>query len=191
MTLREKRGMIVLLIVVIFFQIYRFNYRPNKMAVELERFPIVEVRRVELEKPVYRPRPIVRIQINAADSIEWQKLRGIGPVLAGRIVRYRTALGGFHSVEQVGEVYGLRDSVFQSIRGQLTLMGEVSKIHINRAEWRELIKHPYIDRRQTDAIVKYRKAERWIYGEADLVVNLLFDSVVAQKILPYLDFSFP
>ena len=43
-----------------------------------------------------------------ASTVEdWQKLRGVGPSFSKRIVKFRDRLGGFYSIEQVGETYGL------------------------------------------------------------------------------------
>lgn len=47
------------------------------------------------------------VEINTADSAMFEHLRGIGPTLAKRIVAYRSALGGFVSVNQIAEVWGL------------------------------------------------------------------------------------
>jgi competence protein ComEA len=52
------------------------------------------------------------VDINAADTTALIALPGIGSKLAARIVAFRNKLGGFHSVAQIKEVYGLRDSVF-------------------------------------------------------------------------------
>lgn len=57
--------------------------------------------------------------INLADSSQWASLRGIGPVLSQRIVRFRTAKSGFQSVEDVKAVYGLKEEVFSQIRPYL------------------------------------------------------------------------
>ena len=44
------------------------------------------------------------LDLNTADSTELQVLPGVGPVLASRLVRYRLLIGGFYSMDQVGEV---------------------------------------------------------------------------------------
>jgi competence protein ComEA len=62
-----------------------------------------------------RPKPIP-IDINTADTAAFISLPGIGSKLANRIISFRTKLGGFNSIEQIKEVYGLRDSVFQIIQ---------------------------------------------------------------------------
>src|SRR5215831_2320933 len=56
------------------------------------------------------------IEINSADSAAWVALPGIGPWFAHRIINFRDRLGGFVSVGQVAETYGLSDSTFQLIK---------------------------------------------------------------------------
>lgn len=57
----------------------------------------------------------VRIELNSADTTELKRLRGIGSVLSSRIVKYRARLGGFSSVEQLKDVYGLSEETYNSI----------------------------------------------------------------------------
>jgi competence protein ComEA len=47
------------------------------------------------------------------------KLDGIGPTLAKRIVEYRQAHGGFRSVDELKQVSGIGDRRFQSLRDAL------------------------------------------------------------------------
>lgn len=55
------------------------------------------------------------ISLNLADISAWQSLPGIGSVLAERIVKYRTALGGFSSKNQLLDVYGIDSVLFQLV----------------------------------------------------------------------------
>ncbi|RYY19288.1 MAG: hypothetical protein EOO04_22315, partial [Chitinophagaceae bacterium] len=96
------------------------------------------------------------IDINSADTSDWSKLPGIGPVLSQRIIKYRDRLGGFYSVLQVAEVYGLPDSVFNKIRPYLTKVAGVRKINVNEVTPDILEQHPYMKRHQARAIVDYR-----------------------------------
>jgi competence protein ComEA len=56
------------------------------------------------------------IDINAASATELEALPGIGPVLAGRIVQWRTDNGPFTSIEILGEVSGIGDSLLEQLR---------------------------------------------------------------------------
>ncbi|MEM6261803.1 MAG: helix-hairpin-helix domain-containing protein [Bacteroidota bacterium] len=66
-------------------------------------------------------RPIPPLAINEADSAEWTSMPGIGPVLSRRIVRFRAAKGGFSSVDELYNVYGLDSSVVDRIRPALSV----------------------------------------------------------------------
>lgn len=62
-----------------------------------------------------------KLNINTATAEEWKTFPGIGDAIANRIVKFRTSIGGFKTVEQVGKTYGLTDSVYQAIRPYLYL----------------------------------------------------------------------
>lgn len=61
------------------------------------------------------------ISINSATAAELEDLPGVGPVLAERIVQWRTANGPFRSIDELGEVSGIGDSVLGQIRTQARL----------------------------------------------------------------------
>lgn len=60
-----------------------------------------------------------KIDLNAATEEELQKLPGIGPVLAGRIVTYREEHRGFLSVEEIKDVSGIGDKIYAKIEPYL------------------------------------------------------------------------
>lgn len=103
-------------------------------------------------------RKVVAIDVNSADTTAFQSLYGIGSKLAARIVNFRTKLGGFYSIDQVGETYGVPDSTFQKIKQYLKLNeAGIRKMNINAATYEELNAHPYISAKLAFQIMKYRK----------------------------------
>ena len=56
------------------------------------------------------------IDINRADREELEKLPGIGPVLAERIIEYRASYGDFIEIEEIMEVSGIGEGIFSKIR---------------------------------------------------------------------------
>ena len=57
-----------------------------------------------------------KININTADAEELEKLPGVGPTLAERIVSYRDKNGAFSSIEELKKVSGIGEKKFAEIR---------------------------------------------------------------------------
>lgn len=128
----------------------------------------------------------VKISVNTADSAGWMALRGIGQKLAGRIVNFREKLGGFYSLQQVGEVYGLQDSVFQLIRPDLVLDSmPLRQLAINTASLEALAAHPYIRFAIARAIVAYRQEHGAFRSLEELASIHLITPGQLEKIRPY------
>ncbi len=60
------------------------------------------------------------INVNRADAVTLAALPGIGPVLAGRIIAYRTAHGPFAQVQDVKLVSGIGDAILAKITPYIT-----------------------------------------------------------------------
>ncbi len=61
------------------------------------------------------------ISINHCGQSELEKLKGIGPVLALRIIEYRRSHGLFQRLEDIKKVKGIGDKIFERIREQICL----------------------------------------------------------------------
>ena len=127
------------------------------------------------------------IDINEADSAQWEALYGIGPYLAKRIITFRESLCGFVSVEQVKETYGLRDSVFQSIKTCLTIEKTLKPcISINYTNQDGLSKHPYVRYKLARAICLYRENNGFFQHIEDLKKLPIMSDSIYDKLLPYI-----
>jgi competence protein ComEA len=127
------------------------------------------------------------IDINVADTTAWIALPGIGNKLATRIVNFRDKLGGFHSISQVGETFGLPDSTFQKIKQYLKLDNpETRKININTATPEELKAHPYIRYQLANPIIAYRELHGPFGNLEQLKKIMVITNEVFDKISPYL-----
>jgi competence ComEA-like helix-hairpin-helix protein len=139
------------------------------------------------------PRSYVRkeykpVEINSADTSELIALPGIGSKLAARIVLFREKLGGFCSVRQVGEVYGLQDSVFQKLVAYLRCDSQkIKKIDINNATKEQLAAHPYIRWKMADAIITYRNEHVSFMTANELQKIEVIDEEACRRLLPYID----
>lgn len=137
----------------------------------------------------YERSKLESIDINIADSMAFVSLPGIGPTLAQRIMRFRDNLGGFYSLNQLLEVYGIKDSVYQLIQPRLTCTVNVQKILINQADFNALNKHPYISYQEAKAIVNFRMQHSYFKQPADLLQLVLLNEQWLQKVNPYLSFE--
>ncbi|MEW1955232.1 ComEA family DNA-binding protein [Terrabacter sp. NPDC080008] len=61
------------------------------------------------------------VSLNSADVAALDTLPGVGPVLAQRIVDWRTEHGRFTSIDELGEVSGIGDKMLAQLRPKVTL----------------------------------------------------------------------
>lgn len=135
-------------------------------------------------KPKEKPQPF---NLNEADTTQLQKIYGIGSKLALRIVKYRDKLGGFVSIGQLHEVYGLDSVVVEKLVAASYLPDKpaVKTINLNSADEKTLAAHPYFGRRIASAIVAYRFQHGNFKSVDDLGKIPLIDKNNLGKVLPY------
>ena len=128
------------------------------------------------------------ININQADSFALRKLPGIGEKYSSRIVRYRNWLGGFHSKEQLLEVYGIDSTLLHTISPFIKLGGDsVRRVNINDCSFKDLSSHPYISYKLAKLMVKYRE-HHGVYSSIEELKNIpLIDEQLFRKIAVYLE----
>lgn len=64
------------------------------------------------------------VPLNRADRSALQKLPGIGPVLADRILRYRRRRGSFGTLEELKKVSGIGPATLSELRPHLRVSGD-------------------------------------------------------------------
>lgn len=57
-----------------------------------------------------------KVNLNTADETELMTIRGIGEARAQDIIAYREANGGFHSIEEIMNVPGIKEATFEKIK---------------------------------------------------------------------------
>ena len=67
------------------------------------------------------PAGTLKININKSDAARLMKLKGVGKVLAGRIIEYRSTNGSFRSVEELKKVKGLGQKLYEKIKYQVSI----------------------------------------------------------------------
>jgi DNA uptake protein ComE-like DNA-binding protein len=142
------------------------------------------------DKPVYPGKHFSSpeiIEINIADTTAFIALPGIGSKLAARIVNFRDKLGGFYSVQQVAETYGLPDTAFDKIKVFLQCNNpSVQQLNINTTDANTLKQHPYIRWNLANVIVQYRVQHGNFKSVDDLLQIAIITPEIFAKISPYL-----
>ncbi len=120
----------------------------------------------------------ISINLNSASASELEKLKGIGPVLSERIVKYRELLGGYISVQQLKEVYGIKPEVFD-VNRTFVFVDSVAlrKLDLNFLSVDELAAHPYINYKEARRIVDFRTKNGYISDKN----ILLSDSIIGEE----------
>ncbi len=61
------------------------------------------------------------ININTADENELQKIRGVGPAIAQRIIDFREQNGNFKSIDEIKKVRGIGEKTFEKMKDSITV----------------------------------------------------------------------
>lgn len=131
-----------------------------------------------------------RIMLSEADSITLQIVPGIGPGTASRIIKYRQHLGGFHTQNQLLEVFGFSDELIETMLEYFEFDSNVfRKIPVNSATQEQLSSHPYISYGEAKVLVAFRKQHGRFDAAEDLLAVKIFKEDWIQKIKPYLAFD--
>jgi competence ComEA-like helix-hairpin-helix protein len=152
-----------------------FKFDEDSFKVQVKKF---YVKKINVER--------AKIELNSTDSAKLEKLPFIGPVLSARIVKYRNKLGGFYDIEQLKEVYGLKEETFEKIKDKVYAdTSLIIKLDLNNATELELRKHPYIGKYKASLILKYRKFKGHICSLEELSQNSIFSDIELEKLRFY------
>jgi competence protein ComEA len=61
------------------------------------------------------------LNLNAATALDLQKLPGIGPAMATRILEYRQKIGGFKKIEDLMNITGIGEKNFLRLKPLITV----------------------------------------------------------------------
>lgn len=96
------------------------NYKRSQPSAKADTIPNRSSEFADADDDGETPLPDV-ININTADSATLVRLRGIGPVSAGKIVARRKNIGPFTDVNQLKEVCVINSSVFEILKKHLSV----------------------------------------------------------------------
>lgn len=130
------------------------------------------------------------IELNSADTTSLKKVPGIGSGFANRIVKYRTLLGGFYSVSQLREVYGIDEERYKAMETWFSVdTSFISQLHVNLLPPDSLPRHPYLNYRQTRTLKQIRKQKGRLSGWENLKLMEEFTEADRNRLTPYLSFE--
>jgi DNA uptake protein ComE-like DNA-binding protein len=164
------------------------DYARLEPYIKIKEQPADSIKHFEKKNFSAEAKPsFAKIDIGIADTIELRAIKGVGASRARGIFKYRQSLGGFYSVEQLREVWGL-DSVYSQIVPQVFIKDTTNlrKININTATAEQLGAHPYIRKKLGELIIAYRREHGAFADIAALKRMPLVTEDLFRKLAPYL-----
>lgn len=130
------------------------------------------------------------VELNTADTTILKKVPGIGSTFARRIVKYRELLGGFYSVSQLCEVYGIDEERYNAMKSWFSAdISLICPLEVHKMSFKELCKHPYINYQQAHIIEQLRKQKGKLSGWENLQLLEEFTETDKERLTPYLSFE--
>ncbi len=156
--------------------------------------PYVSINTKNLKKEKHSPSPNTTftsvyppLEINSCDSASLVKQLHFPPWLAARTIKYRRYLGGFYSRQQLKEVYGMKTETLKKIIPCLLLdTSMIHKIDLNRAQFKTILHHPYIDYKTTKKLISKRNTLHGFNSLDQLKALHIFPDSIFDKIRHYL-----
>ena len=131
-----------------------------------------------------------QVELNQADSLTLQKVPGIGPVFSRRIIKYRALLGGFYAVHQLAEVYGIDAEKYAALEPWFTVDTTLIRpLAVNQADYRTLIRHPYLNKQQTKILLRFIERKGKLQGWEELRLLDEFPPGEIERLRYYLSFD--
>jgi DNA uptake protein ComE-like DNA-binding protein len=170
-----------------------YGLTPEKFS-ELEPYVSIHEKKLTKSDSLFLRQKTIKkelmVELNSADTSLLMQVTGIGRGYAKGIVRYRQLTGGFVSVDQLSEIYGMRPENLDIIRPHCMVNTElVRKIKVNSAGVERLKGHPYINFYQSKAIYELRRKKGKLKNISDLKGLPEFTPENLAKIEPYLSFE--
>ncbi|MCD7971716.1 MAG: helix-hairpin-helix domain-containing protein [Candidatus Azobacteroides sp.] len=130
------------------------------------------------------------IDLNLADTTELKKIPGIGSGIAKRIVQYRSKLGGFYSVKQLKEVWGISPETYETLIPWFTIKSpSINRLKVNFLDLEQLRQHPYINYYQAKAFVTLRNNKGKLESIDQFSLLDEFSEHDRERLHYYLDFQ--
>ncbi len=126
-----------------------------------------------------------RVKLNTADTTELMHVPGIGRYYARQIVRYGQRLGGYVSVDQLGEIedFPVEAKQYFTIEGQTQ-----RRINVNKLTLMQMCRHPYMGYARAKAITDYRRLHGRLQSLDELRACRFFTAEDIRRLEPYVEY---
>ena len=127
------------------------------------------------------------ININQADTTTLKKIKGIGSFYSRQIVKYREILGGYISTTQYEEVYLMTSETVNTLKRDTYISADFQPrtINLNSADFKTLLRHPYISYNLASVILTYRQQHGPFSSVEELKNIHLMDDLTFEQLSPY------
>ena len=99
----------------------RFAAGTLALALLVVSTPAVEARQTPAQDTAAKAASPALINLNSATATELEKLPGVGPAMATRILEYRQKSGGFKKIEELMNVKGIGEKSFLKLKALVTI----------------------------------------------------------------------
>ena len=201
----ERKGVLFLLLVLCVIKslhslltegYHQVIFNPDRFEVSSERKKVIDTTRFEsvllstsTDKTTISNQSFYKRDLNKALVTDLKKIRGIGPVLSERILKYGYSINGFSDMNQLYQVYGLDSIVVDRIKEAFEIKSDtIIPMNIRLASREELSTLPYLSQSEIDWLISLRNRPEGL-GSKEFVTNLLFKTLNKnEKLLVYLNY---
>lgn len=154
------------------------------------------------------------LDLNSASAKDFTKLQGIGDVISEEIIKYRGEKGRFANIEEITNVKGIGEKIFEDIREHIYVIDpiyepetdeiineentepdteatltleELAPIDINTADIEILMLLPNVDEEIAEKIIKFREQNNGLKNEYELLMIEGLSRNEVSKIIEYIE----
>ncbi len=167
-----------------------YGLSPDLFAILQPYIRIDSSRTFDLQPAALMADPNSKFALNTVDSVAMMQIKGMNKILLRSILRFRRSSGGFASIDQLRELYGMTDDLFSKLSSRFVIdSASIQKIKINSASVDRLNAHPYLNFYQSRAIYEYRRRKGKIMSIRELHKLDDLDPLTIQKMEVYFSFE--
>ena len=180
----ERKGVLFLLLVLCVIKslhsllaegYQRVIFNPERFEISSEQKKVMDITQLEnaliascTYKKTTSNEPIYKRDLNRALATDLKTIRGIGPVLSERIIKYGHSLNGYSDINQLYQVYGLDSIVVDRIKEAFEIkLDTIIPMNIRLASREELSTLPYLSQSEIEWLISLRNHQK-VWGVKNL-----------------------